>query len=342
MKNLVILSIMLFTFGFANAQYKIYKDGEYGTRSILAMYEGGKIYKVGEYGGKGSLLGICEGGKIYKLGEYGGKGSQLGICEGGKIYKVGGYGGSRSILAMYEGGKIYKIGEYGGTGSLLVRYEGDIEGAAAAAFILFFSGTSQNKTTSNKTYQTYNYVEQPKWWNEPSNLPKWVENYTCINDVGWYSKTDREDKIQVRTPDGEDYLYLYKDGKVIYENKVKAILNGTWKCLAGNLYMKTDDGYEWTKKSGWRRQGAKPIPDWAETCIWEVGDVESSEGDDKVKVSTNDGEDNLYFYKSGKFVYENKVKNTLNGTWKCVSERIYINTDDGFEYTKDGGWVKKQ
>lgn len=184
--------------------------------------------------------------------------------------------------------------------------------------------------------------EKNDWWNKPSDIPKWVNNYTCINDVGWYSKTDREDKIQVRTPDGEDYLYLYEEGKVIYENKVKAILNGTWKCVEGKLYIKTDDGYEWTKKSGWRRQGAKPIPDWAENCIWEAGDVESCDSVDKVKVSTNDGEDNLYFYKSGKFVYEDKVKNTLNGTWKCVSGKLYINTDDGDEYTKDGGWVKKQ
>ena len=97
------------------------------------------------------------------------------------------------------------------------------------------------------------------WYEDMTTLPDWAEKQPCISDVGGVDRSDSDDKVQVRTQDGEDYLYFYKDGKFVYENKVKAILNGTWKCVSGKLYIKTDDGYEYTKKDGWVPQGTSSL-----------------------------------------------------------------------------------
>ena len=97
------------------------------------------------------------------------------------------------------------------------------------------------------------------WWEDMTTLPDWAEKQPCLSDVGGVDRSDSDDKVQVRTQDGEDYLYFYKDGKFVYENKVKAILNGTWKCVSGKLYIKTDDGYEFTKKDGWVKQGTSSL-----------------------------------------------------------------------------------
>ena len=97
------------------------------------------------------------------------------------------------------------------------------------------------------------------WWEDMTTLPDWAEKQPCISDVGGVDRSDSDDKVQVRTQDGEDYLYFYKDGKFVYENKVKDILNGTWKCVSGKLYIKTDDGYEYTKKDGWVTQGTSSL-----------------------------------------------------------------------------------
>ena len=88
------------------------------------------------------------------------------------------------------------------------------------------------------------------WWEDMTTLPDWAENQTCLNDAGGVNRSDSDDKVQVRTQDGEDYLYFYKSGKFIYENKVKDILNGTWKCVSG---------YEFTKKDGWVKQGTSSL-----------------------------------------------------------------------------------
>ena len=97
------------------------------------------------------------------------------------------------------------------------------------------------------------------WWEDITTLPDWAENQPCLYDAGGVNRSDSDDKVQVRTQDGEDYLYFYKSGKFIYENKVKDILNGTWKCVSGKLYIKTDDGYEFTKKDGWVKQGTSSL-----------------------------------------------------------------------------------
>jgi hypothetical protein len=93
------------------------------------------------------------------------------------------------------------------------------------------------------------------WWEDMTTLPDWVKDNPCINEIGNINRSDSDDKVVVKTQDGEDNLYFYKDGKFVYENEVKVILNGKWKCVSGKLYIKTEDGYEYTKQFGWDNTG---------------------------------------------------------------------------------------
>lgn len=97
------------------------------------------------------------------------------------------------------------------------------------------------------------------WYEDMTSLPDWAENQTCLNDAGVVNRSDNDNKVQVKTQDGEDYLYFYKNKKFVYENRNKNIQNGTWKCVSGKLYIKTDDGEEWTKKDGWVKQGTSSL-----------------------------------------------------------------------------------
>jgi hypothetical protein len=78
MKKLLILATMLLTFGFANAQCKIY-EGKYASGTPIAVYEGGKIYQ-GKYA-SGTPVGVIEGGKVYQ-GKYA-SGTPIATTEGG-------------------------------------------------------------------------------------------------------------------------------------------------------------------------------------------------------------------------------------------------------------------
>ena len=143
------------------------------------------------------------------------------------------------------------------------------------------------------------------WWEDMTTLPDWAEKQPCISDVGGVDRSDSDDKVQVRTQDGEDYLYFYKDGKFVYENAVKAILNGTWKCVSGKLYIKTDDGYEYTKKDGWVPQGTSPLGS--------LSSSNTSSGDKKIYSTPGDP----YKYRlSDKCEWETKGKSIID--WKSL------------------------
>jgi len=143
------------------------------------------------------------------------------------------------------------------------------------------------------------------WWEDMTTLPDWAEKQPCISDVGGVDRSDSDDKVQVRTQDGEDYLYFYKDGKFVYENAVKAILNGTWKCVSGKLYIKTDDGYEYTKKDGWVPQGTSPLGS--------LSSSNTSSGDKKIYSTPGDP----YKYRlSDKCEWETKGKSITD--WKSL------------------------
>jgi hypothetical protein len=143
------------------------------------------------------------------------------------------------------------------------------------------------------------------WWEDMTTLPDWAEKQPCISDVGGVDRSDSDDKVQVRTQDGEDYLYFYKDGKFVYENKVKAILNGTWKCVSGKLYIKTDDGYEYTKKDGWVPQGT--------SSLGSSSSSNTTSGDKKIYTTPGDP----YQYRlSDKCEWETKGKSITD--WKSL------------------------
>jgi hypothetical protein len=78
MKNLLILATMLFTFGFANAQSKIYQKDGYSYREV-GKYEGGKIYQKDGYSYR--EIGKYEGGKIYLKDGYSYR--EVGKTDGG-------------------------------------------------------------------------------------------------------------------------------------------------------------------------------------------------------------------------------------------------------------------
>ena len=143
------------------------------------------------------------------------------------------------------------------------------------------------------------------WWEDITTLPDWAENQPCLYDAGGVNRSDSDDKVQVRTQDGEDYLYFYKDGKFVYENKVKETLNGTWKCVSGKLYIKTDDGYEYTKKDGWVPQGT--------SSLGSSSSSNTTSGDKKIYSTPGDP----YKYRlSDKCEWETKGKSIID--WKSL------------------------
>ncbi len=76
MKNLLILTTMLHTFGFVNAQCKVYSGTGYSAKQI-GYFDGGKIYSGTGYSAK--QIGYIEGEKIYNGTGYSAK--QVGYIE---------------------------------------------------------------------------------------------------------------------------------------------------------------------------------------------------------------------------------------------------------------------
>jgi hypothetical protein len=137
MKNLLILATMLLTFGFANAQSKLYSTNEYGSSSRqVGKFENGKIYSTNEYGSSARQIGKIENGKIYSTNEYGSSARQIGKIENDKIYSTNEYGSSARQVGKIEGGKVYSTNEYGSSARQVGKYDGGSSSGAAAAFIL--------------------------------------------------------------------------------------------------------------------------------------------------------------------------------------------------------------
>lgn len=92
------------------------------------------------------------------------------------------------------------------------------------------------------------------WWEDMTTLPDWVNDNPCINEIGNINRGDSDDKVVVKTPE-DDFLHFYKNGKFVYEYDNKTTINGNWKCVSGKLYIKTEDGEEWTKQYKWDSSG---------------------------------------------------------------------------------------
>ena len=80
MKNLLILATMLLTFGFANAQCRIY-SGKYSSGgSPVGYVDGARIYS-GKYSSGGTPVGYIDGNRVYS-GKYSSGGTPVGYGEG--------------------------------------------------------------------------------------------------------------------------------------------------------------------------------------------------------------------------------------------------------------------
>jgi hypothetical protein len=89
--------------------------------------------------------------------------------------------------------------------------------------------------------------------------PKWTKNYPCLNEMGTLINGN-DNNVIVRTLDGKDNLSFYKDGRFVYEDDIKKTVNGVWKCVSGKIYIKTNDGLEYTTKTGWVSKSSTPNP----------------------------------------------------------------------------------
>lgn len=118
------------------------------------------------------------------------------------------------------------------------------------------------------------------WWEDMTTLPDWVKDNPCLNQIGNINRSDNDDKVKVRTPNGEDYLYFYKNKDFVYEDGAKDIVNGKWKCVSGKLYIKTDDGWEWTKQYGWDNTG--------KSNLGSLSSSNTSSGDKKIYTTPGD------------------------------------------------------
>jgi hypothetical protein len=132
MKNLLILATMLLTFGFANAQSKIYRGNSTYYGDQIGTYSDGKVYK-GNSTYYGDQIATVSDGKIYK-GNSTYYGDQMGTLSNGKVYKGNStYYGDQ--IATLKDGKIYR-GNSTYYGDQIGTYTGGDYCGAAAAFIL--------------------------------------------------------------------------------------------------------------------------------------------------------------------------------------------------------------
>lgn len=141
------------------------------------------------------------------------------------------------------------------------------------------------------------------WWEDFTTVPEWTKDYPCLKDIGNFDRSDSDDKVQVKTPSGRDFLYFYKNKNFVYEDYDKNILNGKWKCVSGKLYIKTEDGWEWTKEFKWDNTGKSKL-----------GSLSSSSTSDG-KIYTTPGDPYKYRL-SDDCEWETKGKSITN--WKSL------------------------
>ncbi|MBQ7400065.1 MAG: hypothetical protein IJW06_06385 [Clostridia bacterium] len=154
--------------------YTSWKDalGVSHTDEVVAVFENGKIFAASEgflgTTAKGTLIGEYENGIVYTIGteifNHGERVKAVAIIDDGKIYSIsenitGGFTKSLS-LGSCSSGKVYwhshKI--LGTESDSFGSYNGDVEGAAAAAAIVFWhldSGVSAYNKDLEKVDSSY-------------------------------------------------------------------------------------------------------------------------------------------------------------------------------------------
>ena len=175
------------------------------------------------------------------------------------------------------------------------------------------------KTAGKKVWQEGNVWYRDvrdrlsNWWEDMTTLPDWVKDNPCLNQIGNINRSDNDDKVKVRTPNGEDYLYFYKNKDFVYEDRAKDIVNGKWKCVSGKLYIKTEDGWEWTKEFGWDNTGKSNLGSLSSSSS-SSSSSNTSSGDKKIYTTP---EDPYYQYRlSDDCEWETKGKTIKD--WKSL------------------------
>ena len=81
------------------------------------------------------------------------------------------------------------------------------------------------------------------------------------------------------------------------------------------------------------------LPSWVPDCLKSFPNLKKTT--DTTQVTSKIDEDNQYFWEDGDYRYVKKDGTKVNGTYKCVNNKLYINTvsEDGQVYY-DGKWKK--
>jgi len=100
----------------------------------------------------------------------------------------------------------------------------------------------------------------------------------------------------------------------------------------------------WAKSTQYCGGGQTPtptgdLPSWVPNCLKSFPNLKKTT--DTTQVTSKIDEDNQYFWEDGDYRYVKKDGTKVNGTYKCVNDKLYINTvsEDGQVYY-DGKWKK--
>jgi hypothetical protein len=93
----------------------------------------------------------------------------------------------------------------------------------------------------------------PNQQTQTSGLPTWTTNYPCLSDRGTIKKTTLDNQVKYQSSDG-DNQFFFKSFYYQYNKKDGQRIRGTWECRNGTLFIKTDDGDQWQKSTGWVAQ----------------------------------------------------------------------------------------
>jgi len=105
---------------------------------------------------------------------------------------------------------------------------------------------NEQKTLNNPFKEKLD-VLKTKTQNLSSGLPSWTGSYPCLSDRGQIVKTTSDDIVAFIGKESKQYFY--KNMNYLYKGKKDK--KGKWSCNNGTLFIKTDDGTQWEKSTGW-------------------------------------------------------------------------------------------
>jgi hypothetical protein len=86
------------------------------------------------------------------------------------------------------------------------------------------------------------------------------------------------------------------------------------------------------------------LPSWADCIKTLPGEILITTSSDKEEILMYEfgNKDKSYFFSAGTFIYiVTKTNERIYGEWSCVNGKLFIDTEDGQQWTKATGWVDK-